>query len=69
MENLKIIYDIQSCPRESDMKQIVDIATTSKIVLWDSANKGVEPKIVEDVDLQVINSQTDKGKQILKKYK
>ena len=69
-----LVYDLQSAPKDCgmDMEKIIFLFRTEKIILYDSYYGGHIPHIIkasEDIEIQIVDVQTNKGKEIVKKYK
>ena len=46
-EDVKVIYDIKSLPEQCSFEDAYNVMKNSGIVVWDSDNKGHEPRIID----------------------
>lgn len=67
MKNVKVIYDIQSCPDGLNMKQIIDISNNLKFVIYDST-LGNKPKVLDE-SLEILEFNVPETKKLIEKYK
>lgn len=54
-EKLKLIMDMQSLPEGLQLDQFYNIIKNSGIVVWDSTQGGIEPKIIFEKELHLMD--------------
>ena len=70
MDNTKLnlIYDISSAPEGLNFENIYNIMVNTGVVVWDSTFSGVEPKVIGESELHVMDVHFLSIKEIVDKF-